>query len=180
MNSILKQKSFFERLVALLFIGFCAMLCAIMLMFALHPRSARAQPIDSQGQPQSLYAWPNFPATITANTTSNLVGAVVTVIAGHGLGMSWIFNGSTNASLTIVASKDGSNYDTVPFAILTSTNLLTKVSGTGTNVTAGTNWSSAQLTGIFSLMITNITTTGGQTLTNGNNSTNGIIVNRPN
>lgn len=130
---------------------------------------AHSQVVDSQGQPQSLYAPTNEPATISAATApTNAV--FVTLLVGKGLGLGWTFNasaGSGNATAYLYPSIDGTNYATTPWLWVNAEN--------GTNIlTAFTNWSQQTLAGLYGFKVMFSNATGGTF------SNFGLVVNRPN
>lgn len=135
--------------------------------------SPAAHADDTQGQPATFVTVTNQPAIVLTTASSNIV-SWVKLRNDKGLGLSWIFNQSaastSNATLNVYSSVDGTNISTGTFAALTAAS-----TGT-TNVVANTNWSAAQLSGLDSLVIGNIAnTTALTTLTN-----KGIIIRRPN
>lgn len=144
------MKNFFQSLK-------CA---ALLLAFAI----GLAPIAHAQVSSATFIAVTNQPAIVTTTASSNIV-SWVKLNTQSGLGLQWQFNqasaSTSNATLVVYASIDGTNISTVPFASLTA------ASTGATDVIVNTNWSRAQLEGIDSLIIGKIqNTTALTTLTN--------------
>lgn len=112
----------------------------------------------------TLISVTNQPAIVTTTATSNIV-SWVKCNAQSGIGISWRFNQSgastSNATINVYTSVDGTNIATVPFAQLTAPS-----TGT-TDVIVNTNFDANRLLPYDSLIIGNIAnTTALTTLTN--------------
>jgi hypothetical protein len=132
-----------------------------------------APPVQAQVDDAYLRTATNMPAIVTTTATSNFV-SWARVYKDSGLALSWKFNqtsaSTSNATLHVYSSLDGTNYSTVPFASLTA------ASTGATDVIANTNWSPMQLRGFHSLVIGSIAnSTALTTLTN-----KGVTIRRPN
>ncbi len=156
MKTFLKRKVGAYSLIELLIvIAIMAILAAFIL-----PQAHRA---NAQVTPQTLTAVSGIPTNIAAGATSNNIVAPIVLRNNKGCSIAWTYNGCTNATLTVTASNDGTNY--FPFATLAQTNSL--ASTTTTNyVTLGTNWSAAQLAGLYSLNISSMANAGSIATTN--------------
>jgi hypothetical protein len=161
------------------FAGLATVMLILLLLNLICPTpkaDAQTPLVDTQGYASTVLAPTGCPTNLAAGTTSNSLTAPIILRKGQGLGLSWTYNGSTNTSLTLTASADGTNY--FPFSTLAQTNALATVNGTNLT-TLGTNYSPATLAGLYSLNISAMTTTGTIALTNAHPSAP-VIVNRPN
>lgn len=173
----MKQKSenkfrAFSLIEILVVIAILAILAAIALPNLFHAKAAT----DTQGLPQSIISPSGCPTNIAAGQTSNNLTAPIILRKGQGLGLSWTYNGSTNVTLVITASVDGTNY--FAFCTLAQTNALALVQSNNF-ATLGTNFSIANLAGIYSLNILSMGNLGTIALSN-QVPTAPITVNRPN
>lgn len=153
--------------------GLLQIIMVVAILGLLTAMALPARAADTQGYPQTFIAVTNQPDIVTTTASSNIV-SWVSLRNDKGLGLSWKFNQSaastSNATLVVYSSVDGTNISTVPFASLTAAS-----TGT-TDVIVNTNWSPAQLSGLDSLVIGKIqNTTALTTLTN-----KAIVVRRPN
>jgi len=130
---------------------------AVIGLFLLSPVARmKAQPV--------LIAVTNQPAVVTTTASSNIL-SWVKCNSQSGVAIHWQFNqasaSTSNATLVVYSSVDGTNVSTVPFASLTA------ASTGATDVMVDTNWSAAQLSAFDSLIIGKIqNTTALTTLTN--------------
>jgi hypothetical protein len=106
----------------------------------------------------------NQPAIVTTTASSNIL-SWIKCNSQSGVGITWKFNqtsaSTSNATLVVYSSVDGTNVSTTPFA-----NLTTASTGT-TDVILNTNWSADKLLPFDSLVIGAIqNTTALTSLTN--------------
>lgn len=141
---------------------FLMLVLFIAAMLGLQALVAPAQLPSGPQYPQNFYAPTNLPATVAAATSSNQTSVFVLHV-GKGFGFCLPFTGSTNASVTIQTSVNGTNY--VPWLTLVSTNALNSVNSNQV-ASIQSNWPASTFVGIYSLNITTISNVGTLTLTN--------------
>lgn len=161
MKNIITEKIEVARrplLLALLF------LAALAVLWAPAPCRAQAGTAGQVYQGNTFVLVTNQPATVAPTVTTN-INSWVRTVSGKGLSISWRFNqasaGTSNCTLNVYSSVDGTNISTSPFATLTAA-----ATGT-TDVIANTNWSGGQCSQFNALVIGSIAnTTSITTLTN--------------
>jgi hypothetical protein len=139
-----------------LFAVFMAFGAITILLAVLSPPAAHADP--------TFISVTNQPAIVATTQSSNIL-SWVQCNSQSGVAIQWQFNqasaSTSNATLVVYSSVDGTNASTVPFASLTAP------STGATDVIVGTNWSEGQLKGLGWLIIGKIqNSTALTTLTN--------------